>query len=51
MRSRGIGDTVEKITKATGIKDVVDKVSKITNTPCGCEKRKERLNNLLPYNK
>ena len=28
--SRGLGDTVEKITEITGIKRVVDKVSKAT---------------------
>ena len=41
---RGIGDTIERITKATGIKSVVDKVSEATGVDCGCEERKERLN-------
>jgi hypothetical protein len=40
-----LGDTIEKITSATGIKTVVDAVSKATNVDCGCEKRKEELNN------
>ena len=30
MESKGLGDTIYKITKATGIKKVVDKVSKAT---------------------
>ena len=30
MKSKGLGDTIYKITKATGIKKVVDKVSKAT---------------------
>jgi hypothetical protein len=30
MKSKGLGDTVEKFTKATGIKRVVDKVAKAT---------------------
>ena len=34
MKSRGIGDTIEKITKATGIKSVVSKVKK---GGCGCK--------------
>jgi hypothetical protein len=38
MKSKGLGDTVEKITKASGIKTIVDKVSKGLNIPCGCEK-------------
>jgi hypothetical protein len=45
MKSKGLGDTVEKITTATGIKNVVEKVSKATGKDCGCNKRKEILNN------
>ena len=51
MKSRGLGDTIHKITKVTGIKTIVDKVSKGLNVPCGCEHRRETLNNLVPYNK
>lgn len=49
-QSKGFGDTVEKITTATGIKKVVDTVSKVTGKPCGCKERKEKLNNMFPYN-
>ena len=41
-KSRGLGDTVEKITTVTGIKSVVDKVSKVSKKPCGCKERKAR---------
>jgi hypothetical protein len=51
MKSKGLGDTIEKITKATGIKTVVDKVSDGLNIPCGCQQRKEKLNKLIPYKK
>ena len=34
------GDVVEKITKATGIKKVVEAIT----DDCGCDKRKEKLN-------
>ena len=51
MKSKGLGDDIEKITKATGIKSVVDKVSEGLNIPCGCEGRKEALNKLFPYKK
>ena len=44
MESKGLGDTVEKITTATGIKTIVDKVSEGLNIPCGCGKRKDKLN-------
>ena len=38
-KSKGLGDTVAKFTKATGIKKVVDTVSKVTKKPCNCGKR------------
>lgn len=44
MKSRGLGDTIEKITAATGIKKVVEKVSEVTGKDCGCKNRKEKLN-------
>ena len=50
-KSKGLGDTVAKITKATGIKKVVDTVSKVTGKDCGCGKRQDTLNRLFPYNK
>jgi|TARA_R100001082_G_C4289864_1_gene127705 hypothetical protein len=49
-KSKGLGDTIEKITKATGIKKVVNKVSEITGKDCGCNERKDKLNKLFPYN-
>jgi len=44
-RSKGLGDTIEKVTKATGIKKVVD----LLFDDCGCDKRKEQLNKIFPY--
>ena len=49
MRDKGLGDTIERVAKTTGIKKVVDTVNKITKTPCGCQKRKEALNRIIPY--
>jgi hypothetical protein len=51
LKSRGLGDSIEKFTKATGIKKVVDTVSKATNTDCGCGKRRDALNRIFPYDK
>tara|TARA_R100000773_G_C4166499_1_gene82042 strand:+ start:65 stop:442 length:378 start_codon:yes stop_codon:yes gene_type:complete len=51
MKSKGLGDTIEKITKATGIKAGVDYVFDKMGIDCGCEKRKKRLNSLFPYKK
>ena len=45
MKSKGLGDTIEKITTATGIKKVVESTVK----DCGCSKRKDALNQMFPY--
>lgn len=47
-KSKGLGDDIEKFTKATGIKKVVDTFAEITGIDCGCEARKTKLNNLFP---
>ena len=49
-KSKGLGDSIEKFTKATGIKKVVDTVAKATGKDCGCGKRKRTLNKIFPYN-
>ena len=49
MKSKGLGDSVEKVTTVTGIKRVVDAVSKATGKDCGCAKRKDTLNRMFPY--
>ena len=45
-KSKGLGDTIEKITTATGIKKFVHKIAK---DDCGCNKRKQKLNKVFPY--
>ena len=42
-KSKGLGDSIEKITKATGIKKVVDKIAKATGKDCGCDERKKHF--------
>ena len=49
--SRGLGDTVEKFTRATGLKKAVDVVSKAVGKDCGCKGRKDKLNKIFPYKK
>ena len=49
-KAQGLGDTIEAITQTTGIKAVVEVFSKATGLDCGCDKRKETLNKLFPYN-
>ena len=46
--SQGLGDTVEKITKATGIKKAV---KFLAGEDCGCDERKEKLNEIFRYRK
>ena len=46
MESKGLGDTIEKITAATGIKKLIEKLP----GDCGCAARKEALNKAFPYN-
>jgi len=48
-KSKGLGDTIEKITTATGIKKVVETVAKVTGKDCGCNKRRDALNRVFPY--
>ncbi len=46
---RGLGDLIEKVTKKTGVKWVVDKVAKKTGKDCGCGKRRDKLNQAVPF--
>lgn len=39
-KSKGLGDTIEKIIEATGF---------VKGKDCGCDKRKELLNKVFPY--
>jgi hypothetical protein len=50
MRSKGLGDSIEKITKATGIKSLMDlSMGAVGKKDCGCNKRKQWLNKTFPY--
>lgn len=46
--SKGLGDTVEKVLEATGVAKVV---KFIAGDDCGCDARKEKLNQWFPYRK
>ena len=51
-KSKGLGDSIEKITEATKIKALVDAYNKRYGIKeCGCKKRQEFLNKILPYKK
>jgi hypothetical protein len=44
--SEGLGDSIEKITEATGIKAAV---KFLAGEDCGCDERKEKLNEMFGY--
>jgi len=44
-KSKGIGDDIAKLTKATGL----DKLAKkVLGDDCGCEERRQKLNQMFP---
>ena len=44
-QSKVLGDAIEKVTKATGLKKLVKMMTK----DCGCEERRDKLNEKFPY--
>ena len=42
---KGLGDLLERVTKLTGLKKVADSLP----FDCGCEKRKQKLNEMFPF--
>lgn len=50
QESKGLGDTIAKITNSLGIDKLVEEVTqKIGKKDCGCSKRQEKLNDMFPY--
>ena len=50
-KSKGLGDSIEKFTKMTGIKSLAQVGTRaMGKKDCGCNKRKEALNKMFPYN-
>jgi hypothetical protein len=48
--SKGLGDTIAKITHYTGIAKVVEVVTDVLGIEdCGCGRRREKLNESTPY--
>jgi hypothetical protein len=45
-KSKGLGDTVEKIATAAGIKKLLEKYGP---EDCGCDQRRDKLNEMFPY--
>ena len=53
MKSKGLGDTIEKFTTITGVKSFTQFLGRNgvlgKKKDCGCNKRKEELNKKFPY--
>jgi hypothetical protein len=50
MKSRGLGDSIEKFTTTTGLKSLTEIASNAMGyKDCGCNKRKNWLNKQFPY--
>ena len=48
MKSRGLGDSIEKITETTGLKTLMDIATKAVGIEdCGCGKRRDTLKTLM----
>jgi len=49
-KSEGLGDSIAKFTHAFGLDKLADKLAKAVGAEdCGCERRREVLNELFPY--
>ena len=47
--SRGLGDTVAKLARATGVDRLAGAIERVTGRPCGCERRRRALNDRVPF--
>lgn len=52
QESKGLGDTIAKVTHAVGLDKVAESVAHaVGKEDCGCNKRRQKLNDLFPYKK
>ena len=49
-KSKGLGDTIKKITSATRLDMLAEKIAEVAGADdCGCEARRKKLNKMFPY--
>jgi len=49
-KSKGLGDTIAKITNALGIDKLVEATTKaVGKSDCGCKQRQQKFNDMFPY--
>jgi len=50
QESKGLGDTIAKVTNTLGIDKIAESVAQaMGKEDCGCNKRRQKLNDLFPY--
>lgn len=47
--ANGLGDVVADVTNITGVDRLAKLYEEITGKPCGCDERREKLNQLVPF--
>ena len=52
MEDKGLGDTIARVTHATGLDRLAQKIAEARGkSDCGCKRRQEYINQLIPYKK
>jgi hypothetical protein len=46
---RGLGDAIAAFTHATGLDHLSKFYTQVTGKDCGCEQRRQKLNQLMPF--
>lgn len=47
--SRGLGDTLARLARATGAAQAVQTLAQMSGRDCGCDRRRQTLNEWMPY--
>jgi len=47
--AEGLGDSIANVVEATGLGVMARVVERVTGRPCGCEARRRRMNERVPY--
>lgn len=51
-KAKGLGDTIAKITHLFYIDVLAEKIARLFGKEdCGCDRRRKKLNKMIPYNK
>jgi hypothetical protein len=50
--SKGLGDTIEKFTHFFGLDKLAERIAHLFGKKdCGCKRRRDKLNEIIPYKK